>query len=108
MSDYSLRPESAGQVKDSPGSPQDSPGSLSQHRQSLVDPQGTPGLMADAPGAEPDSQTGRSERPGVRLSRLAPLAPSAWLRFDVVERILPAGITDVLEIGCGRGAFAAR
>jgi SAM-dependent methyltransferase len=39
---------------------------------------------------------------------VAPLAPNAWLRYDVVARMLPAGITDVLEIGCGRGAFAAR
>jgi SAM-dependent methyltransferase len=39
---------------------------------------------------------------------VAPLAPNAWLRYDVVERMLPAGITDVLEVGCGRGAFGAR
>jgi SAM-dependent methyltransferase len=26
----------------------------------------------------------------------------------VVSRLLPAGVSDVLEIGCGRGAFAAR
>src|SRR5580658_844251 len=39
---------------------------------------------------------------------VAPLAPNAWLRYDVVARMLPVGITDVLEIGCGRGAFAAR
>jgi 16S rRNA A1518/A1519 N6-dimethyltransferase RsmA/KsgA/DIM1 with predicted DNA glycosylase/AP lyase activity len=39
---------------------------------------------------------------------LAPLTPSAWLRYDVVTRMLPAGVTDVLEIGCGQGAVAAR
>ena len=39
---------------------------------------------------------------------IAPLAPNAWLRYDVVERMLPSGVTDVLEVGCGRGAFAAR
>lgn len=42
------------------------------------------------------------------INAIAPLAPNAWLRFDLVERMLPAGVTDVLEIGCGRGAFGAR
>jgi SAM-dependent methyltransferase len=42
------------------------------------------------------------------VNAIAPLAPNAWLRFDLVERMLPAGVTDVLEIGCGRGAFGAR
>jgi SAM-dependent methyltransferase len=42
------------------------------------------------------------------VNAIAPLAPNAWLRFDLVERILPAGVSDVLEIGCGRGAFGAR
>jgi SAM-dependent methyltransferase len=42
------------------------------------------------------------------VNALAPLAPNAWLRFDLVERMLPAGVTDVLEIGCGRGAFGVR
>ncbi len=46
--------------------------------------------------------------PGRTATQVAPLAPNAWLRFDVVERMLPAGVTDVLEIGCGRGAFGAR
>lgn len=40
---------------------------------------------------------------------LPPLAPRAWLRYDVVQRLLaelrPA---TVLEIGCGQGAFGAR
>jgi glycosyltransferase involved in cell wall biosynthesis/SAM-dependent methyltransferase len=39
---------------------------------------------------------------------VAPLAPNASLRYDVVERMLPPGVTDVLEVGCGRGAFGAR
>lgn len=43
-----------------------------------------------------------------QLDRLAPLAPNAWLRFDVVERMLPSLARDVLEIGCGRGSFGAR
>jgi len=42
------------------------------------------------------------------LNAIAPLAPNACLRYDVVERMLPAGITDVLEIGCGLGAAGAR
>jgi SAM-dependent methyltransferase len=42
------------------------------------------------------------------VNTVAPLPPNAWLRYDVVERMLPAGITDVLEVGCGRGAFGAR
>ena len=42
------------------------------------------------------------------VNAIAPLAPNAWLRFDLVERMLPAGVTDVLEIGCGGGAFGAR
>jgi SAM-dependent methyltransferase len=42
------------------------------------------------------------------VNAIAPLAPNAWLRFDLVERMLPAGIKDVLEIGCGRGAFGVR
>jgi SAM-dependent methyltransferase len=42
------------------------------------------------------------------INQVAPLAPNAWLRFDVVTRLLPAGVREVLEIGCGRGAFGAR
>jgi SAM-dependent methyltransferase len=30
------------------------------------------------------------------------------MRYDLVERMLPPGITDVLEVGCGQGAFGAR
>jgi glycosyltransferase involved in cell wall biosynthesis len=39
---------------------------------------------------------------------LAPLTPNAWLRFDMISRMLPAGVTDVLEVGCGQGALGAR
>jgi SAM-dependent methyltransferase len=39
---------------------------------------------------------------------LPPLSANAWLRYDAVRRVLPNGIRDVLEIGCGRGGFAAR
>jgi SAM-dependent methyltransferase len=47
-------------------------------------------------------------RAGADVNTVAPLAPNAWLRYDVVERMLPAGVTDVLEIGCGQGALGAR
>jgi SAM-dependent methyltransferase len=55
-------------------------------------------------GQAPDGRTARPRG----LDRIAPLAPNAWLRFDVVSRVLPAGITDVLEVGCGQGALGAR
>jgi SAM-dependent methyltransferase len=45
---------------------------------------------------------------GPRLDAVAPLSPSAWLRYDVVTRMIPVGVKDVLEVGCGRGAFGAR
>jgi SAM-dependent methyltransferase len=36
------------------------------------------------------------------------LPPNAWLRWDVVSRLLPDDAVDVLEIGCGQGGFAVR
>lgn len=39
---------------------------------------------------------------------LAPLATNAWLRYDVITRMLPPGVRDVLEVGCGQGAVGAR
>jgi SAM-dependent methyltransferase len=42
------------------------------------------------------------------VNAVAPLTPNAWLRYDVVERMLPSGVSDVLEVGCGQGAFGAR
>jgi SAM-dependent methyltransferase len=39
---------------------------------------------------------------------VAPLAPNAWLRWDVVRRHLPQTRSRVLEIGCGRGGFGSR
>ena len=45
---------------------------------------------------------------GPSLDAVAPLSPSAWLRYDVVARMIPGGVRDVLEVGCGRGAFGAR
>jgi SAM-dependent methyltransferase len=46
--------------------------------------------------------------PAPAADAVAPLAPNAWLRYDVVQRMLPADVTEVLEVGCGRGAFGAR
>ena len=46
--------------------------------------------------------------PGKRPGLEAPLTPNAWLRYDVVTRMLPAGVRDVLEIGCGQGALGVR
>ncbi len=39
---------------------------------------------------------------------LPPLSPNAWLRWEVVSRMLPPGRLDVLEMGCGQGGFGAR
>src|ERR1017187_1517438 len=44
----------------------------------------------------------------VDVNAVAPLTPNAWLRYDLVKRMLPVDITDVLEIGCGQGALGAR
>jgi SAM-dependent methyltransferase len=60
------------------------------------------GEGAGRPGRDPKPERGRA------IHKIAPLAPNAWLRYDAVERMLPAGVTDVAEIGCGRGAFGAR
>jgi glycosyltransferase involved in cell wall biosynthesis/2-polyprenyl-3-methyl-5-hydroxy-6-metoxy-1,4-benzoquinol methylase len=42
------------------------------------------------------------------VSAAAPLTPNAWLRYELIKRILPAGISDVLEVGCGQGALGTR
>jgi SAM-dependent methyltransferase/glycosyltransferase involved in cell wall biosynthesis len=55
-------------------------------------------------GMTPDTQRG----PAPNVDVVAPLTPNAALRYDQVQRMLPAGITDVLEVGCGQGAVAAR
>ena len=42
------------------------------------------------------------------LEAVAPLTPNAWLRYEMVARMLPEGVTDVLEIGCGQGSLGVR
>jgi SAM-dependent methyltransferase len=65
-----------------------------------------------------ETQSATSERGGAgsagapaqepSLNRLAPLTPNAWLRYDMIERMLPPGVVTVLEVGCGQGALGAR
>jgi SAM-dependent methyltransferase len=60
---------------------------------------------------ETESAAAGIERPGgsgLSLNEIAPLAANAWLRYDVIRRMLPPGITSVLEVGCGQGAVGAR
>ncbi len=72
-----------------------------------------------APAATPQSRDVHDEeygmvsssaatRPRVNVNAVAPLTPNAWLRYDVITRVLPPGITDVLEVGCGQGSLGAR
>jgi glycosyltransferase involved in cell wall biosynthesis/SAM-dependent methyltransferase len=72
-------------------------------------------VPAGAPGAHDvhDEEFGMvsssaATRPRVNVNTVAPLTPNAWLRYDVITRVLPPGITDVLEVGCGQGSLGAR
>ena len=38
---------------------------------------------------------------------LPPLTLHAWLRYDAIQRLLPAGVERVLEVGAGQGAVGA-
>lgn len=42
------------------------------------------------------------------MTPLPPLTPNAWLRWDLVSRLLPENAYAVLEIGCGQGGFGVR
>jgi SAM-dependent methyltransferase len=54
------------------------------------------------------SRTSATASPEAAASALPPLTLNASLRWDVVSRLLPARPGAVLEVGCGRGAAAAR
>jgi SAM-dependent methyltransferase/glycosyltransferase involved in cell wall biosynthesis len=75
----------------------------------------TPLAHPPAAPAAPEGASGMaSPRPTTaapalaRPDAVAPLAPNAWMRWDLVQRMLPGEVTDVLEVGCGQGAFGAR
>ena len=42
------------------------------------------------------------------FNAVAPLTPNAWLRYDLIRHMIPDGVRDVLEVGCGQGALGAR
>lgn len=42
------------------------------------------------------------------VDRWAPLSANAWLRYDIVRRMLPSGVRDVLDVGCGQAAIGVR
>lgn len=44
----------------------------------------------------------------MRSDGLPPLTPMAWLRYDLIQRLLPEDVGTVLEIGCGQGSVATR
>ncbi|HEU5425833.1 MAG TPA: class I SAM-dependent methyltransferase [Actinocrinis sp.] len=56
-------------------------------------------------GRGANAQRTNSARP---VDQVAPLTPNAWLRYDVVRRMIPPTVSDVLEIGCGMGALGVR
>ena len=45
---------------------------------------------------------------GADVRRLAPLAFNASLRYEMIRAMWPAGVHDVLEVGCGLGALGVR
>jgi len=54
------------------------------------------------------ASTATSTKTDADVNAVAPLTPNGWLRYDVIRRLLPDGVTDVLEVGCGQGAFGSR
>jgi glycosyltransferase involved in cell wall biosynthesis len=63
-------------------------------------------LQLSPPASGPSPAKPPAGRPAGAVA--APLTPNAWLRYDVITRVLPAGIRDVLEVGCGQGALGVR
>jgi SAM-dependent methyltransferase len=45
---------------------------------------------------------------GSDVKRLAPLAFNASLRYEMIRAMWPAGVHDVLEVGCGLGSLGVR
>src|ERR1700733_7195051 len=61
-----------------------------------------------SPSASGPSPAKLPAGPGPAAGVVAPLTPNAWLRYDLLTRMLPAGVRDVLEVGCGQGALGVR
>lgn len=59
---------------------------------------------ASAPNAVQTPPTDKAQL----MDRVAPLTPNAWLRYDLIRRMIPPTVEDVLEIGCGMGALGVR
>ena len=74
---------------------------LAKARSTAID---TPSLDK-VPGTDPAA---RAPQARLDIDVVAPLAPNAWLRYELIKRMLPAGISDVLEVGCGQGAVGVR
>jgi SAM-dependent methyltransferase/glycosyltransferase involved in cell wall biosynthesis len=74
---------------------------------SLAAPANTPAAPEGAGAMAPPRPTPAAPALA-RPDAVAPLAPNSWMRWDLVQRMLPGGVTDVLEVGCGQGAFGAR
>src|ERR1700761_382808 len=45
---------------------------------------------------------------GADVRRLGPLSFNASLRYEMIRAMWPAGVHDVLEVGCGQGALGVR
>jgi len=66
-------------------------------------------IAARSPGVGPGpAAASEALRTRAGIEAVAPLTPNAWLRYELVKRMLPADVQDVLEVGCGEGALGAR